>query len=61
MLMGCIARAGDTAAKSHKDYRARAFIAHLCGGLEAEHPDVAKALADGAGLAHLYAPKAIEV
>ena len=60
MLLGCIARAGESAAKYPGRCQASDFIAHLCGGLEAEHPDVAKALAVGAGLAHLYAPKTTE-
>lgn len=60
MLLGCIARAGDQAAKRPGD-QTRVFIAHLCGGLEVDHPEIAKALANGAGLAHLYEPKEKEV
>ncbi|TAM50191.1 MAG: hypothetical protein EPN57_20430 [Paraburkholderia sp.] len=61
MLLACIARAGESAAKYPGRYQASDFIAHLCGGLQQDHPDIAKALADGAGLSHLYAPKAAEV
>jgi hypothetical protein len=34
--------------------RAATFIAVLCGRLEFQHRDVARALAKGAGMGHLY-------
>ena len=55
-LLACIARAAATADKHSTNlYSARTFTAALCGALEADgNLALAKALAAGAGMGHLY-------
>jgi hypothetical protein len=48
-LLEHIERAALSASRESEEYRVRCFIASLCGSLENDHPDVAKALALGAG------------
>jgi len=56
-LLEQITAAGARARLYNDDYRCKAFIANLCGRLEVSDPEIAKALAEGAGMSHLYQPK----
>jgi hypothetical protein len=48
-----VEQSARNAAESSIDMRARMFTAGLCGAVEVDHPDLAKALALGAGMTHL--------
>ncbi|WP_157378274.1 hypothetical protein [Burkholderia ubonensis] len=55
LLTGCIERSAAYANSRDLGDQARAFTAHLCGALEAQgYLALAKGLAHGAGMAHLY-------
>jgi hypothetical protein len=57
-LLEHITKAADSTRDSSEAYRCRSFIANLCGRLERDYPEIAKALAIGGGMPYLYEPKA---